>query len=154
MIKIERTFTIHRPVEEVFAYLCDVEHGPCYISGQREAHQTSTGPLGIGTTFATSGKFPRRGSSFEITEYERDRRLAWKSASGAPTTTTWAFQPAGPSTRITFTRVTEALHLGRVQVLPESLVLEIGNDRIDRDLATLKELPAVTRTPAAKGWQM
>jgi uncharacterized protein YndB with AHSA1/START domain len=59
MIKIERTFTIHRPVEEVFAYLCDVEHGPRYTSGQREAHQTSTGPAGIGTTFATSGKFPR-----------------------------------------------------------------------------------------------
>ena len=113
MIEIERTFTIHRPVEEVFAYLCDIEHGPSYTSGQREAHQTSTGPLGIGTTFATSGKFPRRGSRYEITEYERDRRLTWKSASGAPTTTTWAFQPAGPSTRITFTRVAEAFRLDR-----------------------------------------
>lgn len=151
MIKIERTFTIHRPVEEVFAYLCDVEHGPLYTSGQREAHQTSTGPLGIGTTFATSGKFPRRGSRFEITEYERDRRLAWKSASGAPTTTSWAFQTAGDSTRITFTRLTEAYHLGRLHV-PESLVLELGNDRIDRDLATLKELLAVTRKPTARGW--
>jgi len=151
MIKIERTFTIHRPVEEVFAYLCNIEHGPSYTSGQREAHQTSTGPLGIGTTFATSGKFPRRGSSFEITEYERDRRLTWKSASGAPTTTTWAFQAAGPSTRITFTRVAEAFRLGPLQV-PESLVRELGNDRIDRELDTLKELLAVTRTPTAKGW--
>jgi uncharacterized membrane protein len=151
MIKVERTFTIHRPVEEVFAYLCDVEHGPRYTSGQREAHQTSTGPVGIGTTFATSGKFPRRGSRFEITEYERDRRLAWKSASGAPTTTTWAFQPAGPSTRITFTRVAEAYRLGRFQI-PDSLVPQLGNARIDRDLATLKELLAVTRKPTAKGW--
>jgi uncharacterized protein YndB with AHSA1/START domain len=151
MIKIERTFTIHRPVAEVFAYLSDVEHGPHYISGQREAHQMSTGPLGIGTTFATSGKFPRRGSRFEITEYERDRRLAWKSASGAPTTTTWEFQPAGPSTRVTFTRTTEAHRLGRFQ-LPDSLILELGNDRIDRDLATLKELLAVTRKPTPKGW--
>jgi uncharacterized protein YndB with AHSA1/START domain len=151
MIKIERTFTIHRPVEEVFAYLCDVEHGPHYTSGQREAHQTSTGPVGIGTTFASSGKFPRRGSRFEIIEFEPDRRLAWKSASGAPTTTTWAFQPAGPSTRIAFTRVAEAYRLGRFQV-PDSLVLELGNERIDRDLGTLKELLAVTRTATAKGW--
>ena len=45
MIKIERTLTIHRPVEEVFAYLCDVEHVPRYISGQREAHKTPTGPM-------------------------------------------------------------------------------------------------------------
>jgi uncharacterized membrane protein len=150
MIKIERTFTIHRPVDEVFAYLCEIEHGPLYTSGQREAHQTSTGPLGIGTTFATSAKFPRRASRFEITEYERDRRLAWKSASGTPTTTTWAFQTAGDSTRITFTWLAEAYRLGRLHV-PESLVLELGNDRIDRDLATLKEL-LVPHKPTARGW--
>jgi chaperonin GroES len=65
MTKIERTFTIHRPVEEVFAYVCDAGHGPRHTSGQREAHQTSRGPVGIGTTFATSGKFPRRGARFE-----------------------------------------------------------------------------------------
>jgi uncharacterized membrane protein len=28
MIKIDRTITIHRPVEDVFAYISDVEHGP------------------------------------------------------------------------------------------------------------------------------
>src|ERR1041385_2026403 len=92
MIKIERTITIHRPVEEVFAYLCDVKHGPSYISGQREAHKTSSGPIGIGTTFATSGKFPRRGGSYEIVEYELNRRLAWRDASGARATTTGGFQ--------------------------------------------------------------
>jgi uncharacterized protein YndB with AHSA1/START domain len=52
MIQTERTFTIHRPVDMVFAYLCEVEHGPRYIAGQREAHKTSSGPMGIGTTFA------------------------------------------------------------------------------------------------------
>ena len=54
MINIERTITIHRPMSEVFAYLSDVEHGPEYISGQREAHKTSAGPMGIGTTFAST----------------------------------------------------------------------------------------------------
>ena len=34
MIKIERTITIHRPMQEVFAYLCEVERGQGYISGQ------------------------------------------------------------------------------------------------------------------------
>jgi uncharacterized membrane protein len=47
MTKIERTITIHRPVEEVFAYICVVEHGPRYTSGQREAHQTSSGPVAV-----------------------------------------------------------------------------------------------------------
>src|SRR5438874_8769435 len=76
MIKIERTITIHRPVEEVFAYITDVQHSPRYISGQREAHKTSTGPMGVGTTFATSGKFVRRATTCEVTEFERNRRLS------------------------------------------------------------------------------
>jgi uncharacterized protein YndB with AHSA1/START domain len=149
MIKIERTLTIHRPVEEVFAYLCDVEHGPKYISGQREAHKTSTGPMGIGTTFVTSSTLLRRVATFEVTEYEPDRRIVWKSVSGAPTTTTWGFQPSGPSTRITFTRVADT-H-GFFQ-LPQSLLQERASARVDHDLAALKELLAVTRKPAAKGW--
>jgi len=149
MIKIERTITIHRPVEEVFAYLSEVEHGPRYISGQREARKTSSGPMGIGTTFATSGKFLRGRTACEVTEYEPNRRFAWKATSGAPVATTWDFQPSGPSTRTTFTRVADAHGLFR---LPQSLLQELANGRVDQDLATLKELLAVTRTPAAKGW--
>jgi uncharacterized protein YndB with AHSA1/START domain len=145
MMKIERTLTIHCPVDEVFAYVSDVEHGPSYISRQREAHKTSTGPMGVGTTFATSGSFPRRGGTFEVTEYETDRRLAWKDMSGARATTTWAFQPSGPSTRVTFTQVSDAHGLF-------GLLQERANGRVDHDLAALKELLAVTRKPAAKGW--
>ncbi len=149
MTKIERTITIHRPVEEVFAYLCDVRQGPSYISGQREAHKTSSGPMGIGTTFATSGKFPRRGARYEVVDYELNQRLAWKAVSGARTTTTWGFQPSGPSTRVTFTRVANAHGLSR---LAESLLQGLANGQVDQDLGALKELLAMTRKPASKGW--
>ena len=149
MNKIERTLTIHRPVEEVFAYPCDVEHGPRYTSGQREAHKTSSGPIGVGSTFATSGKFLRRGAAFEITEYELNRRLAWKATSGARATTTWGFQPSGPSTRVTFIRVADVHGLFR---MPQSLLEGFANRRVDQDLGALKELLAVTRKPAARGW--
>jgi len=149
MIKIERTITIHRPVDEVFAYVSEVEHGPDYMSSQREAHKTSNGPMGIGSTFATAGTFPRRGATFEITDYELNQRLAWKAQSGARATTTWAFQPSGPSTRVTFTRVADAHGLSR---LAESLLQGFANGQVDQDLGTLKELLAVTRTPAVKGW--
>jgi uncharacterized protein YndB with AHSA1/START domain len=149
MIKIERTITIHRPVDEVFAYLAEVEHGPSYVSGQREAHKTSDGPMGIGTTFSTSGKLLRRGASFEITEYELNQRLAWKAKSGARATTTWGFQPSGPSTRVTFTRVADAHGLSG---LAESVLQGLANGQVDRDLGALKELLAVAWKPAAKAW--
>jgi len=149
MSKIERTITIHCPVEDVFAYISDVQHGPRYISGQREAHLTSSGPMAKGTTFATAGKFPRRGDSYEIIEYELNHRLAWKSTSGARATTTWSFQPSGPSTRITFTQASDPHGLSR---LAESLFQGLASGQVDQDLGALKELLAVTRKPPAKPW--
>jgi uncharacterized protein YndB with AHSA1/START domain len=142
MIKVERTITIHRPVDEVFAFLSGVEHGPQYISGQRTAHKTSAGPMGIGTTFATTGKFLRRGGSNEITEYEPNRRLAWKKATSPWATTAWQFEPSGPSTRVTFTQVTEAPGLLR---LAKPVMEGRANSQVDHDLGALKELLAVTR---------
>jgi uncharacterized protein YndB with AHSA1/START domain len=151
LIRIERTITIHRSVEDVFTYLSDVGHGPRYISGQREAHKTSAGPMCIGATFATTGKFLHRRATNEVTEYEPNRRFAWKSTSGARETTTWGFEPSGPSTRVTFTRVADATGLVR---LAEPVMKGLANGRVDNDLGALKELLAVTRTPAstAKSW--
>ena len=150
MIKIERTITIHRPVDEVFAYLCDVAHGPQYISGQREAHKTSTGDMGIGTTFTTTGKFPRPSGANEVTDYEPNQRLAWKAMFGTRSTTAWAFEPSGDSTRVTFTREADWSGLFR---LAEPLIQQYANGQVDHDLGALKELLAVTRsTSAAKRW--
>jgi uncharacterized membrane protein len=148
MITIERTITIHRPVDEVFAYLSDVEHGPQYISGQREAHKTSAGPMGIGTTFATTSRFLRRTGTNEVTEYEPNRRLAWKATSGARATTTWALEPSGPSARVTFTTAVDVAGLLR---LAEPLLEQHASGQVDHDLGALKELLAVTRTTATMG---
>ena len=69
MHEIERTIIIHGPVEEVFAYVRELEHAPRYTSGQREAHKTSSGPMiGSGSTLATSGKLLGRGATFEIVD--------------------------------------------------------------------------------------
>ena len=98
--------------------------------------------MGIGSTFTTSGKFLRRRAAFEIVDYELNRRLAWKATSGARATTTWGFQPSGPSTRMTFTRVADAHGLFS---LPQSMLQGFANRRVDQDLGALKELLAVTR---------
>ena len=103
----------------------------------------------LGTTFATSGKFVRRTTTCEVTEFEPNRRLSWQATSGTRAKTTWAFQQSGPSTRTTFAHVANAHGLLR---LPQSLLQDLANGRVDRDLGTLKELLAVTRKPAAKGW--
>jgi hypothetical protein len=78
-----------------------------------------------------------------------NRRLAWKAKSGARATTTWGFQPSGPSTRITFTRVADP---NGFFSMPQSLLEGFANRRVDQELGALKELLAVTRKPAAGGW--
>ena len=143
MISIERTIIIHRPVEEVFAYLCEVE------PGQRAAHKTSSGAMGIGATFTTSSRLLHPSRTYAITEFEPNRRLAWQMTSGARATTTWALEPSGPSTRVTFTRAADPHGLSS---FAESLMQRLANGRVDQDLGTLKELLAVTRKPAARGW--
>jgi uncharacterized protein YndB with AHSA1/START domain len=151
MITIERTLTIHRPIDEVFAYLSDVQHGPQYISGQREAHQTSAGQMRVGTTFATRSRLLRRSTTHEVTEYEPNQRLAWKATSGMPAATTWAIEPSGPSTRVTFRWRASLPSFLR---LAEAIVQRQASGRADHDLGALKELLAVTRTATstAKAW--
>jgi uncharacterized protein YndB with AHSA1/START domain len=150
VVKIERTITIHRPVNEVFEYLCDVAHGPQYITGQREAHKTSAGEMGVGTTFITTGKFPRPSGANEVTDYEPNQRLAWKALFGMRATTAWGFEPSGDSTRVTFTR--EADWSGPLR-LAAPFLDQYANGQVDHDLGALKELLAVTRsTSAAKRW--
>ena len=150
MIKIERTFTINLPLEEVFAYLSAVEHGPCYTAGQREAHISSTGPIGVGTTFVISGKFVHRSVACVFTNYEPDRRFAWDTRSGARATTSWDFQPRGSGTQVAFVYTQQPSGYGWFR-LPEWLQQERANERVDRDLWTLKELLAPSKREA-KGW--
>jgi len=69
--------------------------------------------------------------------------------SGARATTTWGFQPSGPSTRVTFTRVADGRGLSK---LAESLLQGFANGQVDQDLGALKELLAVTRATPAKAW--
>src|SRR5919199_5827947 len=127
MMNVKRTITIHRPIEEVFAYLCDLEQGPRPISAQQTAQRTSAGPIGVGTTFAISGKLVPWSRACAITEFEPNRRLAWQMMSGAHATTTWDLEPSGPSTRVTFTRVADP---HGVAGFADSLMQRLENGRV------------------------
>ena len=49
MINIERSVTINRPIQEVFAFVTDIENCPKWFPHIIEAGRTSSGPIGIGT---------------------------------------------------------------------------------------------------------
>ena len=63
---IKASIIINKPVDEVFAYVTDVNTWPLWEAGLIEAEQTSDGPLDVGTTF--------RGMNYAL-----GQRMEWTS---------------------------------------------------------------------------
>jgi uncharacterized membrane protein len=84
MVSNEESITINRPIEEVFAYVSDLQNGPKWQPALVEARRITKGPLGIGTQFTGARKFMgvRVESVIEYTTYEQDEKISMKSISG------------------------------------------------------------------------
>jgi len=80
MAKLEASVMIDRPVEEVWKFMTDLSKLPKWNTGVLEAKQTSSGPLGVGTTLQI------RSSNMvgyaRVVEYEPNRRAAFEYPSG------------------------------------------------------------------------
>src|SRR5215813_14235333 len=97
MATLEISTMINRPVEEVFAFVSNPENYPKWVSGSSDVTITSTGPIGVGTTFRSAFTFLGRRieGEVEFTEYEPNRSYAQKTTSG----------PLPVESRVTFERV-------------------------------------------------
>lgn len=140
MVKIEISTVIKRPTEEVFAVMSNAENILKWQSGTIEAEKTSDGPIGVGTTGRSVSRFLGRRieSESEFTEYELNRKLAFKSKSG----------PIQFEVRMTFERVEGGTRIntkfeaeiGGFFKLAEPLVMSMGKRQLEGDLANLKDL--------------
>ena len=139
MVNMEVSIVINRPVDEVFTYLIDLEKNVIWRSGTVEAKKTSSGPIGLGTTYRmVNSAFGRRmEGEAEVTEYESNRRYVTKNRSGVPIETERIFEPVGMGTKVTF--VIKAELAGFFQ-LAEPLVAGMGKRRLESDVADLKDL--------------
>ena len=73
----QNTVTIHRPAEEVFAFLADFENIPAWNYAIEDTSKTSAGPVGVGTRYRQTRTIPSRSTeSFEVTVFQPARRLA------------------------------------------------------------------------------
>ena len=84
MITVKHTVTINRPIEEVFAFMADVENLSAWAENTIEAKQTSEGPVETGTTCTVVNKAMGREMlhHFVVTEYVPYTRYAAKSTDG------------------------------------------------------------------------
>ncbi len=141
MIKIENSYVINRPIEEVFEFMANSENDPQWSSGAQEVMKTSEGPTGVGTTYTTVSRFlgRRLEATFEYTAYEPNKRLAGKATSG-PILFQFenTFEPAAEGgTKVTISSEGDA---GGLFKLAEPLVARMLQRQVDTDTANLKDL--------------
>ena len=84
MNEFEIAVDVNCPIDEVFAFMGEPENLPTYNPSVTEAHLTSEGPIGIGTTMVMSSRFLGRDSdtTWEVTDYKLNELMAEKTTSG------------------------------------------------------------------------
>lgn len=140
MARAEVSTTIKRPVEDVWAVISNVENNPKWSSFALEAKQTSSGPIGVGTTARVVGKFLGRRIESEsvITEFEPNRKYSWESKSGPfPLKGSTALEQIEGGTRLNATLEGSP---GGFFKLAEPLVISMAKRSFQGDLDNLKDM--------------
>ena len=77
------TVVIDRPIDEVFAFLADGTNDPKFSPRVQEIHQTTDGPVGVGTVFESTVKDAGMKSNrqFEITRFNAPTTIQWTERS-------------------------------------------------------------------------
>jgi len=139
MESFEMTVEIDRPLEEVFAFLCDLENDPRWRREWVDAKRTSKGPIGVGTTTSLFAKVLGRRieAVYEVTEYDPSRAVSWKTVSGPLPLTFWRnVEGDGQGTRATLGYTGDFRGL---RGLLRPLIVSIGKRALRGDLPTLKQ---------------
>jgi uncharacterized protein YndB with AHSA1/START domain len=138
-MRIQDSIIIERPVEDVFAYVSNVNHLPEWAGTTIEVKDAPAGPLRDGATFADVGKFLGRriDTPFRAT-VEAPHRLVYRSTGGlVPHDWTYTFEPLEDSTRMTLAVEGEP---GGFFRLATPLLERALRRQMSKDLASLKRV--------------
>jgi uncharacterized protein YndB with AHSA1/START domain len=136
----EESTTIDRPIDEVFAYLADVERHPEWVSSVLNTKKTSDGPMGLGATFTEEGKVlgRRLQTEWEITAYEPPHTIRQRMQMGpARAVLTATLEATDGGTKVTIVQEGET---GGLLKVADPLVARTLKKQLAADLETLKTL--------------
>lgn len=138
MRRIERSAFIQRPAGEVFAFLAAFDRNPEWETGVLRTTQVPDGPVAIGTRLIEERSFLGRHirTTYEVVEYEPDRRIALESRSG-PVQVRGGYTVTPVDGGVRVTDVAE-FETGGFFKLAEPLFTRAARSTIDRNLASLK----------------
>ena len=140
MARFEQSVTINRPIEEVFAFVSDLEKQALWRSGLEVAELTSDGPFGVGATYREVERFLGRKieRTMEVTGFEPNVKCSFKSTSGSVAfSATILFEAHEGGTRVSMAADAE---LGGFFRVAEPMVVRMGRRQMESDMANLKNL--------------
>ena len=140
MIHIISGTFIYQPIKRVFDFMSTPENDFQWQYGTLASTQVSEGAAKVGTFFRSIGHLMghRIQSTFEVTEYEPNRKYAFKSLSGPLLShTSYAFELADGSTKINVTTRASVINLLQMDdgVLEKKL-----KKQLKENLAMLKNI--------------
>lgn len=97
---VERTFTVNRPIDEVFRVMSDFRATEQWDPGTVSTTRTS-GDGGLGTTYANTSRFMRREVelTYEVVAYEPPTHVRFRGVNGRTTASDiFTFTPEGDRT--------------------------------------------------------
>jgi uncharacterized protein YndB with AHSA1/START domain len=104
-MKLTNTITIDRQPADVFGFLAHLENLPLWNYAISDTRKISDGVVGVGARYRQTRTLPGRSEeTFEVTEFERDRRLSIRGTLGPfHSEVTYLLAPAQSSTVLTNT---------------------------------------------------
>jgi hypothetical protein len=140
MININISTVIYRPVRQVFDFMSVPENDFQWQYGTLASAGLSEGVSDIGTFFRSIGHLMGRRvqSTFEVTEYELNRKYGFKSLSGPlHSQTSYTFEVANGSTKINVS--TQAMVVNFFQ-MNEGILEKKIKKQLKENLAMLKDI--------------
>ena len=134
------SINIRRPVDEVFAYVSNLQNGPQWQTGLLEVRPVASGRLGVGSEFTSVRKFlgKKIEAVVEIAAYEPNSKMTIKSPSASSPFEEWyLFEPTNEGTRLS-TGI--ELHTSGLTGLAEPLIASSLKRAMESDFDDLKDL--------------
>ena len=138
MYTFEKRIFINRPQQEVFDYITNPDNDSNWRSTAISAEWTSDGPVGVGSTLRTVGKFlgSKIDSTNEVTVWDPPNQYSFKSVGGPiPLEFTQKLAAKDNGTQLTLSAEAE---MGGFFKLAEGLVGKQAEKQVDTDFNALK----------------
>jgi hypothetical protein len=146
VIKVEKSTIVHRPSDEVFAYVADQTNAAQWQSGIVEVRRLTDGPPGLGTKhrFTRTLMGRRMTGENEYVVFEPGKQVAFRTTSGPRLLASYAVTATLDGTRLT---ATMDVDFSGIMSVAEPLVARALSRDVVANLARLTSI--LESSPAA-----